>query len=139
MIIEVKGVKLDIDERTATTIENLRVGDKVKVLVKEYSNYEVYPGIIVGFSNFPTLPSVEVFYIKKGYGTPELCMLTYNEKSEHDIVKTCDELPVQQADIEAWFDREVKKKEFEISDLKAKKLYFQRWFGEAAKVAGEYA
>jgi hypothetical protein len=45
-IVEVDGIKLEIDERTARTIESYKVGDPVKVLVKSYGDsYNIYPGV----------------------------------------------------------------------------------------------
>ena len=41
-IIEVNGVKLEVDMRYARKIEELRVGSRVKVLIKNYSRYSVY-------------------------------------------------------------------------------------------------
>lgn len=43
-IIEINGVKLEIDLRHAKRIDNLRVGDTVKVLRKRYDDsYESFP------------------------------------------------------------------------------------------------
>jgi hypothetical protein len=36
-IIEVSGVKLEVDLRQARRIEEIRIGDRVKVLTKDYS------------------------------------------------------------------------------------------------------
>ena len=45
MIVEINGIKMDVDERTATAITEYKVGQTVKVLKKKYSDqYEVYPG-----------------------------------------------------------------------------------------------
>ena len=132
MIVEIKGVKMEFDERVATTIEHLKVGDKVKVLKKTFNGYEVYPGVVVGFSNFKTLPTVEIFAIKSSYSITEMEMIAYNEKCEHEVVKCVDELPAKNSDIESWFEREILKKETEIEDLKARREYFRRWFGKAA-------
>lgn len=71
-IIEINGVKMEVDLRHATIIhQNLKIGSKVKVLDKSssYSGVQVYAGIIVGFENFPSLPTITVAYIKTGYGT----------------------------------------------------------------------
>ena len=51
-IIEVNGVKMEIDLRNAKVVENYKVGDYVKVLIKEYNSYKSYIGNIIGFDNF---------------------------------------------------------------------------------------
>ena len=63
-IIEVGGVKLEVDMRYARRVDTLRVGDRVKCLVKKYGNtHETYPGVVVGFEPFPSLPSIVVAYL----------------------------------------------------------------------------
>ena len=89
----------------------------------------MYPGVVIGFSPFTELPSIEICYVKKGYSEADLVITTFNEKSSIEIVKAVDDLPVQQADVVAWFDRQRTKKELEIADLETKKQYFVRWFG----------
>src|SRR5690606_28503543 len=67
-IIEVNGVKLEVDLRTAKRVDELRVGDRVKVLTKDYrGEYEVHAGTIVGFEPFENLPTVIVAYLKRDY------------------------------------------------------------------------
>lgn len=48
-IIEVNGVKLEVDLRTARRIDEIRIGDRVKVLIKGYSDYKVHAGTVIGF------------------------------------------------------------------------------------------
>lgn len=53
-IVEINGIKMAIDERTATIqkVDTFKVGDPVKVLIKEYSSYNAKFGVIIGFDNF---------------------------------------------------------------------------------------
>lgn len=44
-IIEVNGVKLEVDLRNARRVDEFRVGSPVKVLVKNYSTYESHFGM----------------------------------------------------------------------------------------------
>ena len=65
-IVEISGIKLEIDERTARTVEQYKVGDRVRVLVKSYGdNYSIYPGVIAGFAAFTQLPSIELMYLEQ--------------------------------------------------------------------------
>ena len=59
-IIEVNGIKLEVDLRTAKRVDQLRVGDRVKVLNKAYDGYEVLPGTVVCFEPFEKLPTTSV-------------------------------------------------------------------------------
>lgn len=46
-IIEINGVKLEIDTREAVSIDTVKVGDPVKVLIKDYSSYKSFPGVVI--------------------------------------------------------------------------------------------
>ncbi|MHC4294732.1 MAG: hypothetical protein ACYSTL_04025, partial [Planctomycetota bacterium] len=49
-VVEINGVKLEVDLRHAKVIDQFRVGDRVKVLKKKYEKvYESHPGAIIGF------------------------------------------------------------------------------------------
>lgn len=74
-VIEINGVKLEVDMRYAKRVDELRVGSKVKVLNKEYSSYKVYPGVIVGFEEFDNLPTIVVAYLECGlvFGGYQIC------------------------------------------------------------------
>ena len=50
-IIEIAGVKMEIDLREAKRIEHYKVGDNIKVLVPEYNDtFKVCAGVILGFT-----------------------------------------------------------------------------------------
>ena len=56
-IIEVNGVKLEVDMRTARRIEEIRIGSPVKLLTKvTYGGNKVHPGIVISFEPFKDLP-----------------------------------------------------------------------------------
>lgn len=74
-IIEINGIKMELDMRTATVsdVETYCVGDLVKILIKEYSDsYKSYAGVIIGFDNFSANPTISVLYIKTDYSSSEL-------------------------------------------------------------------
>lgn len=126
-VIEVNGVKLEVDLRTARRVDELRVGDRVKVLTKEYTEYRVYAGTIIGFEPFQNLPTVIVAYLKRDYNGPEVKFLYYNAQSkETEIVKAIDDdqLDIDKATVVQHMEREVEKKLAEVEDLRAKKAYF---------------
>jgi len=130
-IIEINGVKMELDMRHAKRIDELRVGDRVKVLLKNYSDYKVHAGTIIGFEPFKALPTVIVAYIETGYNSAEVKFVYFNSSSKDvEIVKAIDDdsIGIEKRDVMSMFDRMVAAKEREIDDLLSKKEYFLRNF-----------
>ena len=128
-IIEINGIKLEVDMRYAKRIDHFKIGNKVKLLMKE-NNYadthKVRPGVIVGFENFEKLPTIIVAYMKFDYSEASLHFAhinTENEKVEM-IHAEEDYLPIDKANTVEQLDREILKKEEELTELKRKKEYF---------------
>lgn len=132
-IIEINGVKMEVDLRHAKRIEHLQVGSRVKCLVKGYgSEFNVHPGVIVGFEPFEKLPSIVVAYLKDDYSTASLVFKSYNAQcSDFEIVADLDNnaLEVDKANIIAKFDREAEKKRMELEELESRKKFFLKKFG----------
>ncbi len=64
-IIEINGVKLEVDMRYAKTLDTFKVGDRVKLLKKKWSDtWESCAGVIVGFDEFKTKPTIIIAYIQ---------------------------------------------------------------------------
>ena len=132
-IIEIQGVKLEVDLRHAKRIDKFAIGDKVKLLKKKYSDsYEVYPGVIVGFENFRELPTIIIAYLESDYSGAEIKFEHFNKNSkEVDIVHTDPGyLPLEKSWVIEKMDKEILKKEQEIEDIKRKKAYFLAHFEE---------
>lgn len=141
-IIEVNGVKLEVDLRTAKRVDTLRVGDRVKVLNKEYSDYRVYAGTVIGFEPFENLPTVIIAYLKNDYSGPDVKFLYFNAQSKDtEVVKSIDDdqLDIDRATVVQHMEREIDKKLAEVEDMRAKKAYFlqkfKAYWPELAKVA----
>jgi len=131
-IIEINGVKLEIDMRYAKRIDQFKIGDKVKMLMADGydKKHNIYPGIIVGFENFKNLPTIILGYIKIEYSGAELKFAYFNTESKDiDIVQAEDDyLPIEKAEVIEKMDREIIKKEQELEDLQRKKKYFLTHF-----------
>ncbi|WP_010337813.1 hypothetical protein [Sphingobium yanoikuyae] len=125
-IIEVNGVKLEVDLRTARRIEELRVGSRVKVLTKTYNGTEVHPGIVVGFEPFPSKPTIIVAYVKSEYNAVGLHTLSFNSdtKDVEIIASIDDDFSVSKAEVLGWFDREERKHIDALTELDAKRAFF---------------
>lgn len=51
-IIEINGIKLEVDLRSARRIDEFKVGDTVKVLDRRNDKNEMRTGVITDFANF---------------------------------------------------------------------------------------
>jgi hypothetical protein len=125
-IVEINGVKIEVDLRTAKRVDNFKVGDHVKVLIKEYSSYKSNLGVIIGFDEFKNLPSIVVAYLNISYSCVEIKFLTINSETKDVEIAPCQDqdLVFEKADILGNFDREIEKKREEIRDIERKKNYF---------------
>lgn len=130
-IIEVNGVKLEVDLRHAKRVDELRVGDRVKVLTKAYDGYKVSAGSVIGFEPFSKLPTIIVAYVEGGYSTHDIKFVHFNAQSKDvEIVKAIDDdaLDIAKENVLASLDREIEKKRREIADIEEKRAYFLRNF-----------
>jgi hypothetical protein len=138
-IVEINGIKMEVDLRSARRVDEFRVGDRVKVLVKEYSSTEIYHGVIVAFEQFQSLPTIVVSYVTNSYN-PEIRLAYLNSKTmsgddkKFEIVPDIDEtLPFAKADVIRSFNRQIEIKMNEINDILQKKGYFLARFGAMFK------
>lgn len=131
-IVEINGVKLEVDLRTAKRIDTLRIGDRVKCLVKDYNTWRTCPGVVVGFEPFKALPTIVVAYLDVKYNGDLLAFKSFNAEVEgFEIVADLDHnaLEVDKAHIMSQFDRDATKKRQELEDIEAKRQYFLDHFG----------
>lgn len=133
-IIEINGLKVEVDMRSARKIDTFRVGDNVKLLVKEYGgSYKVYPGIITGFDNFKDLPTIVVAVYKDTFNDVTIEFYYVNEKTAADcgydlILSGDDELKVSRDSFIQRFEAQIEKKKNELSDLEHKLDFFKTHF-----------
>ncbi len=127
-IIEINGTKMEIDMRTVRVITDLKVGDRVKVLMpgSYNSGMEVYAGVLIGFEDFQSLPTMVIAYIKSDYSSAELKFLYFNAKSEkiEVIASDSDYVKFDVAGVQQRMDQEILKSQRATEELIAKKKYF---------------
>jgi hypothetical protein len=130
-IVEINGVKMEVDLRHAKRVDSFRVGDPVKVLVKQYTSYQSYFGMIVGFDEFKNLPTIIVAYINPSAYESAIQFVYINSETKDTEVVSHDptDLGIEKADVLEQFNRQITKKEEEIRDLKRKQSYFLSRFG----------
>ena len=132
-IIEIDGVKVEVDLRTAKRVESFKVGDNIKILDKEYESYKVKPGIIVDFAEFQELPTIVIAVFDEGSwsSTPNISFIYYNKNTSKKVeIGSCseDEIKVSKEGVIERFEREIQKKKNEYEDLKNKLEYFKTHF-----------
>ena len=132
-IIEINGVKMEVDLRNAKVVEQYKVGDNIKVLIKEYSNdYRSYIGTIIGFDDFKETPTVVIAYLKTQYGSAEIKYVYFNKETKDFEITSLNnwDIPVTKTDILKKFDSMKEEKEKEIKDIENKKVLFETLFGK---------
>ena len=144
-IVEINGVKLELDMRQATlqSIDAFKVGDSVKVLVKNYSDYASHAGVIVGFDAFKNLPTIIVAYLKISYSDAKLEFAYINAQSTD--VELCaaspNDVPFERATVLQAMDRDIATKKEAAAQAENNKAMFlsmfNRYFAEYAKVADQ--
>jgi len=138
--IEVNGIKLEVDLRTARRIESYRVGDRVKILIKDYSGYTPHPGVIVGFDAFEHLPTITVAYLDVGYSKAEIKFAYINSQTEEtEITTDAGDILVDKTEVTSLIEKEIARKRDELEDLERKRAYFEshfaRYFSDAEDLA----
>lgn len=133
-IIEINGIKLEVDLRSARRIDEFRVGDSVKVLDNRSGKNEMKSGVITDFANFKELPTIIVAVYKQGdYWTkPSIEFITFNSETEGiEIVGvSAEEIIVSRETVVQKFDDEIAKKRDELNDLIIKRDTFVKYFGK---------
>jgi hypothetical protein len=135
-IVEIDGVKLEVDLRTAKVIDHYKIGDPVRVLHprNDYSTASISPGVIVGFCDFAGNPAIEILELSVDYSSAGFKTVTIisGQKNSVQIAPYGKyEGLISQADVVTRFDRDIQKKELELADLKLKKKYFIDDFAKA--------
>ena len=133
-IIEINGVKLEVDLRSARRIDEFKVGDTVKVLDNRNDKNEMKTGVITDFANFKDLPTIMVAIYKAGsyWEKPSIEFIPYNADTEGiEIVGvSAEEVIVSRDTIVQKFDDEIIKKRDELNDLIIKRDTFVKYFGK---------
>lgn len=136
-IIEVNGVKLEVDLRNAVRVDTFRIGTRVRVLVKTYSGYNVHHGVIVGFEPFQKQPTIIIAYMEIGGSDALVKFVNYNAKTEDvEIVPSIDDEKLDKKRVEELFAKQEAKLERDLQDLRDRREYFERVFGENWKTIG---
>lgn len=136
-IVEINGIRLEVDLRSARRIDEFKVGDTVKVLDNRNDKNKVRTGVITDFANFKELPTIMVAMYQEGdyWSKPNIEFIPYNSNTERiEIVGvSAEEIIVSKETIVQKFDDEISKKRDELNDLIIKRDTFVKYFGSKAQ------
>lgn len=131
-IIEINGMKMEVDMRTARRVDTFKVGDNVKVLSRTHNDqHEIKPGIIVDFAMFKDLPTIIVAVFKDGgwIEPPSITFAYINSESGKEIIFASEEeIQLSKEGVVEKFEREIQRKKNEWQDLQNQLAYFKKHF-----------
>lgn len=130
-IVEINGVKLEVDLSTARVVDEYRVGQNVKVLMKEYSNWHAVPGVITEFVNFKEQPTIVIAVFKEDYSGCNIEFIYYNEENaeKYELAPTCEhELELNKERAVDKFNVKIEEYKAKIAEIEAKRDYFLKYF-----------
>jgi hypothetical protein len=132
--VDINGVKIDVDLREAKSLCTVKVGTRVKVLHNNAYDNHIYPGVVVGFEQFPSLPTIVVAFLENKYGKAELKMISFNDKTkDYEMIVSEDDgtaMEVDRAYVMKNFQTAINTKLAEIAAIEDNMKYFNDKFGE---------
>lgn len=130
--IEINGIKMEIDLRTVKRITTYKIGDNVKLLMKEYSDFVVKPGVIIDFVDFKDNPAIVVAYYEHDYSGTEIKFITITKDTKQVEIAPClqHELELNKDRVLDKFNLSITEYQRKIDDLVQKREYFTKNFGK---------
>lgn len=133
-VVEINGIKMEVDLRYAKKIDHYSVGDSIKILIKDgyLDEFNSYIGTIIGFDEFEKTPTIVIAYLKTSYGEAEIQYCYYNSKTKD--VEICPlndwDIPVTKQQVIDRFNKEIQRAEQSIHETTQKKKLFEQFFGK---------
>ena len=131
-VFNIQGFQIETDSQSAEEVTRYKVGDPIKVRWKKaYSDdYDTYPGVIINFTNFDNIPTLEILYVRSDYSGASIEFLTFNSKTTGVEIAPISEYEFlfDRLDIQDKLDRAINLKEEELRILKAKRKAFLSCF-----------
>lgn len=141
-VIEINGIKMEVDMRSARRVDEFRVGDNVKVLEKIYQNHRILNGVIVEFVNFKDLPTIQVAVFETSYSSSNIRFVNINESTtDYEILPASKhEMEIEKEGVIEGLEREMASAMNRYSELKSKRdwfiKYFKKYFGTFEAIDG---
>ncbi|MFT8491517.1 hypothetical protein [Liquorilactobacillus satsumensis] len=133
--IDLNGKKFVIEEQKVTKVNEFKIGDTVRILDKHYDPATINSGVIIEFLDFQDLPTIRVAVFTDSWGNTSLEYKNINDKSDNlEILPASpDELKIDMDIINGSLDSDIAKKQREVEELKHKKMFFNKFFGNGLK------
>lgn len=141
-VIEINGIKMEVDMRSARRVDEFRVGDNVKVLEKAYTNHRILNGVIVEFVNFKDLPTIQVAVFETSYSGSNIRFVNINEgTTDYEILPASKhEMEIEKDGVIEGLEREMTSAMNKYNELKSKRdwfiKYFEKYFGTFEAIDG---
>lgn len=131
----IQGTHFEISRAPNQPTEKfVRIGDRVKVMKKQYDGWKTFPGIIVSFDDFKDMPTFNIVYVEASYSSCNLHSVAFNEESKDIKVSfladDSKEIDIDRTGMIKYFERAIEAKKNELSDLMYKMSYFEKNFGK---------
>ena len=129
-IVEINGIKMEVDLREAKTIDTYKVGGMVKLLVPVYNGFESYAGVIIGFDAFKVKPTIIVAYLEAAFGKAEVKIAYICEGCKYEIVHASDgDIPLSKKSITDLLGKDIADKQKALDEANWRLGQFEAWFG----------
>jgi hypothetical protein len=140
-IVEINGVKLEVDLREGQTIETYKVGEIVKLLVPKYNNeFASFIGAVIGFDAFKSHPTIVVAYLDATFGVAKIEMAYIHDGSQFEIVHASEgDVPFSKKQVLDLLEKNITDKANELADAKWRLERFNTWFGKHFSEVAEEA
>jgi len=131
-VVEINGVKVEVDLREAKTVERYRVGDLVKVLIKKYADqYISHAGVIIGFDDFKNRPTIVVAYLDVEFNESTITIGYIYEGADHEITHASpSDVPFSKEKVLEMLDKQIAGAQKKVDEVQWHKDQFIQWFGK---------
>jgi len=133
-IIAINGIKLEVDLATCRRIDEFKVGDNVKILVKksQYNNEQLLNGVIVEFLNFKDAPIIQLAVFEQNYSGSSIRFINYSANTTDMEIMACGkhELVLEKQKTVDQIQSEIDRKQHEVDDLRNKLNWFLKFYGK---------
>ena len=132
--IKINGIKLEVDLRNATRIDEFKVGDNVKVLMKNYDTWLIRPGVIVDFVNFKELPTIHIAIWKDDtWGSNSNIEFRHYNSNSKDIeisLALPHELQLEKSRVIDRFNAKIQEHLNRAEELKSQMEWFTKYYNK---------
>lgn len=125
--VEINGIRVEVDLRTAKRVDVFRIGDNVKILKRHYQDkYETYSGVVIDFVAFKERPAIVIAYFKNDYTGIDIYFETITKDSTDVEIVPClpHEMKLNKNRVIDKFNYKIDEKKHEVEELEAKRDYF---------------